>query len=124
MIAVRTLALAGLVLLVGGCGQGPTTAAQLAYRRGFEAIGAGDWPKAREELLQAKQVFPKDASVLLNLGVVAQHLGRFDEARDYYQQVIDLAPDAVPLSVSVPAAAGKSLVDLARDDMASLPPPK
>jgi tetratricopeptide (TPR) repeat protein len=124
MIAARALALAGLVLLLGGCGLDPATepaAAQLAYRRGFEAIGDGDWPKAQQYLIEAKQAFPDDPYVLLNLGVVAQHLGRFEEARGYYQQVVDQAPDVIPRAVSDPAAAGKSLADLARDDMATLP---
>lgn len=121
MIATRVLALAGLVLLLGGCGGDREAAAQLAYRRGFEAIGTGDWLKAQQYLLEAKQAFPNDPYVLLNLGVVAQNLGRFDEARGYYQQVIDRGPDVVPETVSDPSAAGKSLADLARDDMATLP---
>ena len=125
MRATRTLALAGLVLMLGGCGGGRAAdeaSAQLAYRRGFEAIGAGDWLKAEQYLIEAKQVFPDDPYILLNLGVVAQRLGRFDEARGYYQQVVDKAPNVVPEQVSDPAAAGKSLADLAHDDMATLPP--
>jgi tetratricopeptide (TPR) repeat protein len=124
MSGVRTLAIVGLVLTLGACGQDPATngaAAQLAYRRGFEAIGDGDWLKAQQYLIQAKQAFPDDPYVLLNLGVVAQRLGRFDEARGYYQQVVDLAPDVIPEQVSDPQAAGKSLADLARDDLATLP---
>lgn len=124
MSGVRALAIVGLVLTLGACGQDPATngaAAQLAYRRGFEAIGAGDWLKAQQYLIQAKQAFPEDPYVLLNLGVVAQRLGRFDEARGYYQQVIDMAPNVIPEQVSDPKAAGKSLADLARDDLATLP---
>jgi tetratricopeptide (TPR) repeat protein len=121
---VRALAFVGLVLTLGACARDPATdgaAAQLAYRRGFEAIGDGDWLKAQQYLIQAKQAFPEDPYVLLNLGVVAQRLGRFDEARGYYQQVIDLAPDVIPEQVSDPQATGKSLADLARDDLATLP---
>lgn len=119
-----TVAAVGLLLALGGCVQHPATdqaAAQLAYRRGFEAIGAGDWLKAQQYLVQAKQAFPTDPYVLLNLGVVAQHLGRFDEARDYFQQVVDMGPDEVPLHVSDPSLAGRSLEDLARLALASLP---
>ncbi|HLZ64742.1 MAG TPA: tetratricopeptide repeat protein [Aliidongia sp.] len=122
MIALRALALAGLGLVLAACTNEKEVAGQQAYRHGFEAIGQGDWLKAQEYLTQAKAAFPKDPYVLLNLGVVAQRLGRFDEARGYYQQVIDQAPDVVPQQVSDPAAAGKSLADLARDDLATLPP--
>jgi Flp pilus assembly protein TadD len=120
----RALAVVGLVLTLGACAQDPATdgaAAQLAYRRGFEAIRDGDWLKAQQYLIQAKQAFPEDPYVLLNLGVVAQRLGRFEEARGYYQQVVDLAPATIPEQVSDPTAAGKSLADLARDDLATLP---
>ncbi|HEV2677295.1 MAG TPA: tetratricopeptide repeat protein [Aliidongia sp.] len=125
MTAGRAAALLGLVLTLGACG-GPDratneAAAQLAYRRGFEAIGTGDWLTAEQYLLQAKQAFPDDPYVLLNLGVVAQRLGRFDEARRYYQQVVDRAPDVVPVQVSDPKASGKTLADLARADLATLP---
>jgi len=122
--AVRTLAAVGLVVSLGACAPHPAidpAAAQLAYRRSFEAITDGDWLKAEQYLVQARQAFPNDPYVLLNLGVVAQRLGRFDEARGYYQQVIDRAPDVIPEQVSDPAAAGKSLADLARDDLATLP---
>jgi TolA-binding protein len=121
---VRAAALAGLVLALGACVQKPAVdgaAGQLAYRRGFEAVSAGDWLKAQQYLVQAQQAFPDDPYVMLNLGVVAQRLGRFDEARGYYQQVIDRAPTVIPQQVSDPAAAGKTLEDLARDDLATLP---
>lgn len=126
MIARRIPVLAGLILTLGACG-GPDratdeAAAQLAYQHSFDAINAGDWLKAEQYLTQAKQAFPKDPYVLLNLGVVAQRLGRFGEARGYYQQVIDMAPEVIPVQVTDPAAAGKSLADLARDDLATLPP--
>lgn len=119
------LAAAALVLALGGCAKDRATddaAAQLAYRRSFEAINGGDYLKAQQYLIQAKQSFPDDPYVLLNLGVVAQRLGHFDEARGYYQQVIDMAPDdAIPEQVSDPASAGKTLTDLARDDLETLP---
>jgi len=120
----RIFAVVGLVLALGGCGYDPATdeaAAQLAYRRGFEALNAGDWLKAQQYLIQAKQAFPEDPYVLLNLGVVSQRLGRFDEARRYFQQVVDLAPDDVPEHVTDPNLAGRSLEDLARMALATLP---
>jgi tetratricopeptide (TPR) repeat protein len=123
-ILARSAMLAGTALLLAGCGNDPAMdepAAQLAYHRGFEAIGNGDWLKAQQYMLQAKQAFPKDPYVLLNLGVIAQNLGKAEEARGYYQQVIDMAPDVIPVQVSDPQAAGKSLADLAHDDMATLP---
>lgn len=126
MIGWRAAALAGLALTLGACGgsgrAANEAAAQQAYQRSFEAIGAEDWLKAEQYLVQAKQAFPNDPYVLLNLGVVAQRLGRFGEARGYYQQVVDMAPTVIPVQVSDPKAAGKSLADLARDDLATLPP--
>ncbi|GGF41522.1 hypothetical protein GCM10011611_54950 [Aliidongia dinghuensis] len=119
--------LVGLALALAACGSDDpglnqtAATAQQAYQRGFEAIGTGDWLKAEQYLVQAKQAFPNDPYVLLNLGVVAQRLGRFAEARRYYQQVVDMAPDVIPAQVSDPDAAGKSLADLARDDLATLP---
>lgn len=124
MSGLRALAVAGLILTLGGCAQDPATdgaAAQLAYRRGFEALNDGDWLKAQQYLIQAKQAFPEDPYVLLNLGVVAQRLGRFDEARGYFQRVADTGADVIPERVSDPDAAGKSLADLARIGLASLP---
>jgi len=118
------LAAVGLAVILGACARDPATdpaASQLAYRRSFEAINDGDWLKAEQYLIQARRAFPDDPYVLLNLGVVAQRLGRFDEARGYYQQVIDRSPDIIPAQVSDPAATGKSLADLARDDLATLP---
>jgi len=120
----RLFAVVGLVLALGGCHQEPATdeaAAQLVYRRGFEALNAGDWLKAQQYLIQAKQAFPDDPYVLLNLGVVAQRLGRFDEARRYFQEVVDMAPDDVPEHVSDPNLAGRSLEDLARMALTTLP---
>lgn len=124
MSGLRALAAVGLVLALGGCAQDSATdepSDQLAYRRGFEAIRDGDWLKAQQYLIQAKRAFPDDPYVLLNLGVVAQRLGRFEEARGYYQQVIDKGPSTIPEQVSDPTAAGKSLAALARDDLATLP---
>jgi tetratricopeptide (TPR) repeat protein len=118
------LALVGVALALGACGPDPATtqaAAQLSYRRSYEAINAGDWLKAQQYLIQARQAFPDDPYIVLNLGVVAQRLGKFDEARGYYDQVVAMAPDVIPEQVTDPAAAGKSLADIARDDIDTLP---
>ena len=123
----RIAAFGGLVLAavsLAACTSEKATndaAAQLAYRRSYEAINAGDWLKAQQYLIQAHQAFPDDPYVILNLGVVAQRLGRFEEARGYYNRVIAVAPDVVPEQVTDPTVAGKSLADIARDDLATLP---
>jgi len=124
MIRAGSLALIGIGLTLGACGPDPAAtaaAAQLSYRRSYEAINAGDWLKAQQYLIQARQAFPNDPYIVLNLGVVAQRLGHFDEARGYYDQVVEMAPDVIPEQVTDPAAAGKSLADIARDDIETLP---
>jgi tetratricopeptide (TPR) repeat protein len=124
MIQPGILALAGVALALGACGPDRATteaAAQLSYRRSYEAINAGDWLKAQQYLIQARQAFPNDPYIVLNLGVVAQRLGHFDEARGYYDQVVAMAPDVIPEQVTDPNAAGKTLADIARDDIETLP---
>jgi LuxR family glucitol operon transcriptional activator len=73
--------------------------AQISLELGRIARGQGDWLEAQSHFLAAREVFRHDDtdplfnvefawSVLGNLGAVAHHLGKLDEAASIYQQTV------------------------------------
>jgi Flp pilus assembly protein TadD len=101
----------------------PAASFNLAYRLGFEALQAQDYPKAEQKLSEAAQLVPDDPYVQLNLGVAYQHLGALDKARAAYLRAVAAGEKVKPVRVTDPRYAGRSVADLARDNLASLPPP-
>jgi Flp pilus assembly protein TadD len=128
MPALSTAGTAGLVavllLVLAGCADDhPEDALKLAYRQGVEAIQAQDFADAARYLGEASRLAPDDPFVALNLGVAYQNLGELDKARAAYQHAADTGEKVKPVRVTDPRYAGRSVADLARDNLASLPPP-
>lgn len=122
--------LAGAMLVaLAGCGDGKlspleTAAAfKLAYRLGFEALQAQDYAAAEQHLSEAAQLDPDDPYVELNLGVAYQRLGELDKARTAYEHAAATGEAVKPVRVTDPRYSGRSVADLARDNLASLAPP-
>jgi Flp pilus assembly protein TadD len=117
---------AALLLMLAGCGDDkpdPAATAELDYRLGFQAIEAHDFAKAAELLSEAAALTPDDPYIQLNLGVAYQNLGQLDKARAAYQHAVETGKDLRPARVTDPHYVARSVADLARDNLASLPPP-
>jgi Tfp pilus assembly protein PilF len=119
---------AGLVasaLLLAACGDSapdPAEVFKVDYRIGFEAVQAHDFAKAAQYLGEAAQIDPNDPYVQLNLGVAYQNLGEMDKARAAYEQAVKTGQGVRPTRVTDPRYSGRTVAELARDDLASLPP--
>ncbi|MGB8841253.1 MAG: tetratricopeptide repeat protein [Aliidongia sp.] len=122
---MRSAFLTAILLVVTGCGDAapdPAEMAKLAYRHGIEAIEAHDFAAAERYLVEAAGQEPDDPYILLNLGVAYQNLGKLDEARAAYRHAAETGEHLKPVRVTDPHYAGRSIADLARDNLASLPP--
>ena len=86
----------------------------------FEAIAAGDYEKAEAVLEVALSINPENPYALLNLGVVYQNTGRIEKAREQYVRVILMNAEEKVLKSNVPGMEGKSLVDIAKQNLANL----
>jgi Tfp pilus assembly protein PilF len=113
----------GAMLLVAGCSDEPDPAEQLKldYRIGFEALQQHDFARAAQALGEAAQLDPGDPYVLLNLGVAYQRLGEFDKARAAYEGAVKSGEGVRPARVTDPHYSGRTVAELARDNLASLP---
>ena len=89
---------------------------------GYVALSAGDYRTAENLLERAMEINDKNPYTWLNLGVVYQDTHRYDEARRAYQTVIKLNPTETAKASNAEAYAGKSLADIARINLANLPP--
>jgi Flp pilus assembly protein TadD len=120
---MRTAGFAVALLMLTGCGGSPDPAetAKLAYRHGIEAIVAGDFAAAERALDEAARLEPDDPYVLLNLGVAYQNLGQIELARAAYRHAAETGALAKPARVTDPRYAGRTVAELARDNLASLP---
>jgi Flp pilus assembly protein TadD len=123
--AMRTAFLTAALLAMTGCGDAapdPAETAKLAYRHGIEAIEAHDFAAAERYLAEAARQEPDDPYIMLNLGVADQNLGKLEEARAAYRHAAETGAKLTPVRVTDPRYAGRSIADLARDNLASLPP--
>ena len=92
--------------------------------KGYAALAAGNNPIAIRWFLVALKDKPDDPYLMLDLAAAYQNLAKYDDARQYYQKVIDKAKDVTPDTVTDPKLKGKNLADIAAANMAKLPPPK
>ena len=124
MRALRCGVIAAILVLVG-CGDDkpdPAEVLKLDYRQGLDAMQAHDFAKAEHYLDEAAQLAPDDPYVALNLGVVYQNQGVLDKARAAYERAVKTGEGLRPARVTDPHYSGRSVADLARDNLASLPP--
>jgi hypothetical protein len=85
--------------------------------RGFQEISRGDFKQAEVDLQTALALNPDNPYALLNLGVVYQENGRLDKAREKYEKLIALKPDAIAEESNTASLSGKSLVEIARANL-------
>lgn len=115
---VLSLSLAGCVelqsgapMIGGGNGAG-------ASDRALAAIAKGDYGDAERLVGQALQMNPNDPYALLAAAMVYQNTGRPDLARQYYEVLATLRPQATATIGG--AQAGRSVADIARDALAGM----
>ena len=89
---------------------------------GYVALSAGDYRTAENLLERALSINAENPYTWLNLGVVYQDTQRYDDARRAYQTVIRLNPSQTAKASNAEAYTGKSLADIARINLANLPP--
>ncbi len=119
---MRILSLFLLGLVLAGCwGEAPGAAGRAVYRQGVDALDAGDYDKALQYLTDAQRLRPDDPYVALDLGVTYQALGKNGEARSAYEKAIETGKGVVPVRVTDPRAAGKSLAEIAADNLNFIP---
>jgi Flp pilus assembly protein TadD len=92
---------------------------QLA-NEGFEYLNQGNMAGAENYLNQALAENPNNPYALLNLGVVYMRTGRGEQARGLFNKVIELDPKDIVARSNGPGEVGKTLADLAKDNLKAL----
>jgi outer membrane protein OmpA-like peptidoglycan-associated protein len=100
---------AGMAL--SGCQSGPG-ASVTADDPGFQALGSGDYQKARDEFEAENTKTPHDPYVELDLAVAYQQLGRMDLAEALYRQAMVDGKDVYPSVTTFDRDKGKSIADI------------
>lgn len=92
--------------------------------RGRALYNAGDFPRARDELLAAYRTDPRP-ELLFALGQVELNLGHFAQAIDYYQRFLasNPAPDQAALAQQAIGAARARLAEKPAAPPPARPPP-
>lgn len=90
---------------------------------GYIAMSGGDYATAEHLLRQALVINDKNPYALLNLGVICQETQRYEQARQYYQAVIDLNPKEAANASNIDGYTGKNLSEIATINVKNLPPP-
>ena len=86
----------------------------------FEAISEGDFKKAEALLEVALSINPNNPYAILNMGVVYQSTNRIEMAREQYVKIILLNSKETVLKSNVKEMEGKSLVDIAKQNLENL----
>src|SRR5580704_17574767 len=89
--AARTLLLAGIAVLLAGCG-GAQSRYMSHMERGRQYLAAGNLDKASIEFRNALQIQPKGADALYENGLIAQRRRNMGEALGFYQAAVDSNP--------------------------------
>lgn len=83
-----------LVMLLGGCASHPRgSPAALQLRFGIEMAQRGLWREAAFRFDQARELEPGNPTVLNNLAVAYEALGRFEDAAATYQRALEVDPN-------------------------------
>lgn len=116
--------LAATVLLMGlvaGCATMQRSQDMQLVTDGFGKIEQQDWAGAEADLSRALELNPSNAYAQLNLGMVYQSTGRYALARQMYDKVIGANVQETAAKSTDPALQGKSLVEIARQNIELLP---
>ena len=110
-----------LLLMVLSCASSPQKSPDMELsEQAFEAIAAGDYEKAEAILEVALSINPENPYALLNLGVVYQNTGRIEKAREQYVKIILLEAEEKVMKSNVKDMEGKSIVDIAKQNLENL----
>ncbi len=102
---------------LSGCQSGPT-ASVTGDDPGFQALGTGDYQKARDEFEPENAKTPHDPYLELDLGVAYQQLGRMDLAEALYRQAMADGATVRPDVTTFDRDKGKSIADIACENIA------
>jgi tetratricopeptide (TPR) repeat protein len=89
-------------------------------QEGYEMMTQGNYIKAEEYFTKVLDINPNNPYALLNLGVVYQNTNRMEQAKAMYNKVIALGATDMPHEVTQATAKGKSLVQIAKDNLSTL----
>ena len=113
---LKKFALVGaLALVLAGCASGPD-----AGTLGFQALLAGDLPKAQSYLETAYKEAPSDPYVQLNLGAVYQGQGRVEDAIRLYKLAQESGKNSPVGSSNESGATAKTVGEIATSNLAAL----
>jgi hypothetical protein len=105
-----------IVVLFGACASTLTEDDRLS-EQGFQELSVRNYREAERLLEEALSLNSENPYALLNMGVVYQNTGRIEKAREMYERVIALAPEDTATVSNKSSAIGKTLADLARENL-------
>lgn len=112
------LLVASSIFLVA-CATGNSSLSQETYltNRGYDELQKGNYRQAEANFEVALDINPDNPYALLNLGVIYQNTERKEKARELYQRVIALNPSEVAVRSDKEPFRGKTLVELAEENL-------
>ncbi|RLC01226.1 MAG: hypothetical protein DRH90_16680 [Deltaproteobacteria bacterium] len=120
-IKALSIILLSLSFLMISCSSTPEKAPDVDLsEQAFEAISEGDYEQAEALLEVALSINPDNPYAILNLGVVYQRTGRIEKAREQYVKIILQDAKETVVRSNVRGMEGKSLVDIAKDNLENL----
>ncbi|MGD0191524.1 MAG: hypothetical protein ABSD74_12355 [Rhizomicrobium sp.] len=112
----RLLPVVSIGLALAGCGT--PGASVTPDDPGFKAIATGDYSSSENEFQSELAKQPHDAYLELDLGVAYQNLGRLDLAEVVYREAMVDGKNVVPPYTTYPRDAGKSIAEIACENIA------
>ena len=120
-IKVLFIILLSLSFLLISCSSTPEKAPDVDLsEQAFEAISEGNYEQAEALLEVALSINPDNPYAILNLGVVYQRTGRIEKAREQYVKIILQDAKETVVRSNVRGIEGKSLVDIAKENLENL----
>lgn len=112
-----------LMLIISGCAS--STEQNLPYdmtiaNKGYKAMIKQEYEEAEAFFELALSINPENPYAILNLGVIYHNTGRFEQAKEMYQKVIDLKPKNMATHTTDKNYKGKTLSEIAEQNLRSL----
>jgi YaiO family outer membrane protein len=103
LVVGRVGAVTLVLVAISGClaNARADVSAETLYRDGVAAKAAGDFATAERDLEAARRAEPRNADILMQLGLVLAFLHRYDEARATLEQGLRIAPSYLELRLSL-----------------------